>query len=414
MPIFSQAQDNGLFLFNDPHISYSNNNYIVTLEVVCAFDERFPVPTVQDIQEILAEAKRIFEHKFDKTIQIDFHINKALRLDTLFSQINYQHSELYQYLRSWRVNIFNADRPFLPSVENYKNHVIDFLKQWDINSLQSIFYNTAISSYHEAYDALIKEYKKKAKWLRNLKTADGKKIVIENIPYYSFIEWIAFLYNQSDYDIIITNTLIAEDNGSEPYPHSIFCKCKIGGCAAPSPKRIMLSQRSVMISTFELYNNVPGFSSHLSDNTNAYKNKILGGYLLAHELGHAFYAIPDMYDHPSSCLMNTTYEAMDYECGYLRLISTMTPCDLCKPYVTAKKELLTAELEYYQKKYYIAGFHFLNALNIIPEDSIIDMRAFAKLIVTKAKICFEHTVCTDCINECQEILDYLETFEEAY
>ena len=147
------------------------------------------------------------------------------------------------------------------------------------------------------------------------------------------------LKRQEDSDVVLTNTFILSDLLTEPHPHSVFGKAKIGGIAMPSPHRSALGGQVLLATTFGIDTKVAALSE-LGGKPATFDERaqILGAYLLAHEVAHAFFGIPDVFDHPLGCLM-TSRPGATYRDGIEELEAHPTPCPRCQPYVQARKSL---------------------------------------------------------------------------
>ncbi|MFC1534786.1 hypothetical protein ACFL7M_15640 [Thermodesulfobacteriota bacterium] len=215
-------------------------------------------------------------------------------MEDLFKDKSYRKINLYKKLSAWQYDLDQEEKLPLLDREIFRKSIIRFLKQWDINSLKDFFPDKAIGSYEDVFYNLMNVYHSKIKWLKTLKITDNEKLVKEPFPaYQSFVEWLCYMWNQNQYDLIFTNGLIIGDILSAPYPHAICKHAKVGGEAFFSPKRTTLDGRSLMVNIFEEYGNIQGICNLKGKISKELKNKILGGFLLAHEFGHAFYMIPE-------------------------------------------------------------------------------------------------------------------------
>jgi len=344
---------------------YAGERPTVTLEVIRAIDHRLPTLSDEDMKQILDEAKRIIYIKLGDKIEIDFHDNGTISLPNLFKNYQYQSSKFYKDLKDWKYNLNNP-----PDLDKDKKYIIDFLKQWELDSLKDFFPDRQIRSYDDFYKILTITYHKKIKWLKSLKTYNGANLIIQPpVSFQSYVEWLSLMWYQDKYDIIFTNTLIVYDLFSEPYPHTICKHAKAGGSSCSSPKRKPLDGRSLVVNIFEEYGNIEGIKP-ATDVPKATKNKILGGFYFAHEFGHAFYYIPDVYDHSNACLMNSSLSNMEGLKGYNAIISNLSMCQKCQPWIIAKEYVICAQNAYRKKDYARSGNMYIQAVSKTPK--IID------------------------------------------
>jgi hypothetical protein len=215
------------------------------------------------------------------------------------------------------------------------------------------------------------------------------------------------MWNQNQYDIVFTNGLIIYDHLSEPYPHAISKHAKVGGASFISPKRTVLDGRSLMVNIFEEYGNIQGICNSIEKSSKELKNKILGGLYFAHEFGHAFYMIPDVYDHGDTCLMNSSFQNLDNVKGYNLLISDLSACHKCKPWLIAKEAIIEAGLAYKNLDYNRAAKLYINGANETPK--LVDGRyeLYIKGIYEKALISFQKANNKEGEKEMKKIIDDL-------
>ena len=215
-----------------------------------------------------------------------------------------------------------------------------FLQQWSIEDLTrfvpeparaNMADHAAVYTYYAGYyvDAFEK--------LTRMKTPAGTPLVDPaKRPERSFVAWLCALARQDVYDVIVTNTFIVSDLLSEPFPHSVLGKAKVGGVAAPSPGRTALEGQALMVTTFGLDTRIETLSELAgAQPTEDLRANILGKYLLAHEIAHAVFGIPDVYDHPPGCLM-TSRPGHTYRHGLDELARHPVRCPRCRPYVQAR------------------------------------------------------------------------------
>jgi hypothetical protein len=380
----------------------------VTLDVIRAFDMRLPVLSDDDLEMVLKEAKRIISIKLGNGIKINFRDNGIIPLEDLFKDKSYRKVHFYKKLSAWQYDMNQGENLPLFKKRVFKKRIIRFLRQWDINSLKDFFPDKAISSYEDVFYNLMSVYHSKIKWLKTLKITDNEKLVIEPLPpYQSFVEWLSYMWNQNQYDIVFTNGLIVYDHLSGPYPHAICKHAKAGGAAFISPNRTILDGRSLMVNIFEEYGNIQGICNSIEKSSKELKNNILGGFFLAHEFGHAFYVIPDVYDHGDTCLMNSSFQNLDNVKGYNLLISNLSTCSKCKPWLIAKEYIIEAGLAYKNLDYNRAAELYIKGANETPKLVDGNYELYIEGIYEKALISFQKANNKDGEKEMKKMIDDL-------
>jgi tetratricopeptide (TPR) repeat protein len=228
-----------------------------------------------------------------------------------------------------------------------KDVVVRFLERWSVDALRAFFpeeLRAGLGSYDTIYGALVDELARKLEMIRGFKLQNGESLLApDKLDHRSYTRWICAIRNQNRADLILTNAFILYDLGSEPYPHSIFAKNKVGGASLHSTRRTAIGSRAVFGSTFSMVTDLEFFREEgvetLSD---ADRLAVIGTFIVAHELGHAVFKLPDFYDHPRECLMTTKYET-GYVSGYRDIKQFPGSCNRCQPYVEAKRRVFAAE-----------------------------------------------------------------------
>lgn len=377
---------------------------VLTLEVVRAFDDRLPKLTDDDMKQILDTARAIIRTKLSDEIDVEFHDNGEIPLDQLFKSVDYTNTDSYKQDAARKYNRAEGTNAAIFKSDEYRRQVKSFLKQWDIKSLANFFPGKKTENYDDAFDNLMAVYHDKIKWQDTLKTKEGAPLVIHpEAPYQSYVEWKELMFAQDKYDIVLTNGLITYDYLPQPYPHSVTKHAKVGGSSFISPKREPLLGRSLMVNIFEDYSGVEGISPAESDIPRDTRNKIVGAYYFAHEFGHAFFYLVDVYDHPASCLMNSTPGMSDEE-GYKLLVSDPHPCPKCRPWIDARLASFKAAIAYRAGDYKTAGPLYLEAAKSTPRDVDDSYENIIVSLCSKANDAFSKTGNFAGMRECGELI----------
>ena len=321
-------------------------NISVKLGIVRAFDSNLPMIDDSDFNQMLTEAERVLVLKFGGLVEFKFTDHGEISVDELFKDKTYQTSKLYAAWKSYKYDLKLGKNMPVFSDPGFKKKTADFLKMFSLASLSNYFPGVVIKDYDQAAELVMNIYHQKIEWLKSLKTAGGKPVLDPSYPpHQSFVEWYTMMETQDKYDVIIANSLIVFDLIASPYPHSVCKHAKVGGASFNSPEREVFGGSAVMINILEDYGNIPGIGTADQGSPKELKNKVVGAILLAHEIGHAFFHIPDMYDHPKSCLMNTPSGDLSNSELYSLLLEDLSPCPKCQPWVEAKQYSLIADGE---------------------------------------------------------------------
>lgn len=306
----------------------------VTLHVVRVLDDELPPISDQDMALILAVARETLAEKlsFDQLRLVDHGVLSAER----FFADNPPSAECRARLAPLRFDPWAE-----PDFAALRPQMLAFLQRWQLPALRAYFpadQAGGLDTYDALLDRLLPAYRQKVRAIRDLRLPSGRSLLApDKAELRSYVGWICVLAAQARYDLILTNQFVLYDLASEPYPHSVLKKCKVGGASLRSPARGALAGRALFASTFGMETDVPFLAEDPGRTlSRAERQRVTGMFILAHELGHALFKLPDFYDHPPQCLMTTTAES-DYLAGYRQLQAHPGPCPACKVYVDARR-----------------------------------------------------------------------------
>lgn len=336
-------------------------------------DERLPALQKSDIRVIFKEAEEMLHRKLGY-VPVRFKLQRRGRLVDLFEEVKADDSRFENWLEDFKPMISEPVKIWKDRMYNQRAEMIPFLKKyWSLEALSKY---RKVSSYEKFLAEMLPVYVKKLKYLKNYRLTSGPRkgqlLISENPVHHSYLAWSALMNYQSRYDLILTNTILAYDNITEPYPHVVFKHAKVSGGSFESPERRgYLAGSSSMSSVFELYSNEPYFQGERTRQANLlsreYINRALGGYLLAHEMGHQIYWIPDFYQQPNDCLMNTGFENMEIGDGYRQLIKGRSACSEYRPYVQARNLLFIGSWYAKKGRMQAAQEYIERGLDMLPE-----------------------------------------------
>jgi hypothetical protein len=311
----------------------------------------------QDLNEILDEARSMLKEKLGAEVSLDFRDAGVISIDEFFKMTNYETDPYFEYFKTVQYRL-DAVPPF----DKKKAEIIDFLKQWDLKSLAGYFPGQTVNSYEDVYGLLIRTYQEKVEALKRIHLKDGTPLLYpEGKAFQSYANWEGIMHAQDRYDLVVTNTLIMYDLYTRPYPHAVCKHAKVSGGSYDSPKRSVLGGKSIMVNVLEQYGEIPELNYNAGDVPRGLRNKAIGGVMLAHEFGHAFYFIPDVYEHGDQCLMNSSFENLNNIKAFEFLQQGKGVCPRCRPYVVAKNLFLSAEEAFREKRFSQAGDLYLES-----------------------------------------------------
>lgn len=319
------------------------------LDVLIANDGDFPAVTAQDAAVILEQAQTTLADKLGFT-ELAFRIVGHTNIEDFFTRSLAVDGSCTKRLAPFQVGSAHRSAHEVP-----KDAVQRFLSRWSEDELRAFFpkvQQAGLATYDDIRDRLLTELDRKIALIRTFRLSNGKSLLAaEKTPVRSYVGWICAVEAQNEADLILTNTFALYDLGSEPFPHSVFQKCKVGGASLRSPHRQAMRGRAMMASTFSMITDLPFFRETDIETLTAHQRlQVIGAFIVAHELGHALFKLPDFYDHPAECLMTTKYET-GYVTGFHTLAAHPGQCPACEPYVTARRHLFKADQNRRDKRY---------------------------------------------------------------
>ncbi len=318
------------------------------LKVVLVSDDDFEAISEADVRQMLDTAADMFADKFAAP-KPAFEIVGSMSIEKFFAE----------NLDRTAADFVDADkRRYKVGEKNdfeiHKKRIIHFLKRWKIKELQGFFAEkerASYDSYEKIYEGIALQMNSKISEISGLKVKDKSILRPEKADYRSYLNWRMAFMQQDKYDVVITNTFILYDDITQPFPHSIFSTCKVGGVSTKAPGLSQLGRRGIMASTFGMDTDIPFFQDPLQGKVNReQRNKIIGAFVIAHEMGHALFKLADQYDHGDECLMNNRKD-ISYAQGYELLIKNPGPCSRCRMYLESRSLFWDAEHDFEAKKY---------------------------------------------------------------
>ena len=309
----------------------------VVLDVALVDDPDFPKLDERLVQRALVAASATYRERFD-VAPPEFRIVKRYDVYSFLSQ--YARVDDLKCARLFGARYLGGGAAEL---RQYKEQATTFFKRWDLDALKGFVEPEArdkITSYEDIYGVYESRYVSTIEKLKGFKTPKGTPLASpERSRERSYVAWTCALSLQDQYDVVLTNTFIMADLLSEPHPHAVFGKARIGGIAGPSPARKSLEGQALLATTFgidtkiEMLSELGGKPASLEE-----RARILGSYLLAHEIAHAVFGIPDVFDHPEGRLM-TSRPGTTYREGLKELDAHPGPCAKCRDWVEARSSL---------------------------------------------------------------------------
>ena len=305
----------------------------VHLDVAVIADAEFPAISGALVERALDRAAATFADKFN-VARPTFAVKAKLDPATFLARYVDEGDRRCALMLGARYRGGGAE-VFAPHAERAAR----FLRRWPMESLTgflSVEERAKAATHAQVVEIARDRYLATVKRLQASKTSRGTALVDPaRSSDRSFAAWNCALGIQPDFDVVITNTFILADLMDEPHPHAVFGKAKVGGIAGPNSHRSTLGGQALLVSTFGIdtgidwLSELDGASASLEE-----RAAMLGDYLLAHEVAHSVFGIPDLFDHPAGCLM-TSRPGETYRQGMSLLREHPGPCGHCRPWVEA-------------------------------------------------------------------------------
>lgn len=337
----------------------------LTLAVLIVNDPDLPPVSPDDARAIFTEARRTMKNKLGYDA-VAFDVRATMASPEFIASNTPKDDACLAKFAPLRVQPGVRQATSLP-----RESVVAFLQRWKLPALRAFFPDGAqrgLESYETIATRLLEEMDRKIAAIAAIKLPTGKSLLDPaSLEQRSYVRWLCALRNQTEYDFVLTNAFILYDLGTEPYPHSIFQKNKVGGASLFSPAREPMRGQAVFASTFSMVTDLPFFQEPGLETLRPKERfEVIGSFIVAHELGHALFKLPDFYDHPAQCLMTTQYET-DYVSGYWNLQAYPGRCPKCEPWVTARREVFLADLDEAKREPLSAAKHLEQAIKLTPK-----------------------------------------------
>lgn len=357
------------------------------LKVVRVIDDDFEKITDEDLYVMIDSAKYMLADKLGIR-NVSFGGVETLTIEEFFEKYLKKDNKVYSTKNERRFRVGEKN-----DFEKHKKSIINYLKKWKVEEIQGFFPKNERSrydSYEKIYNGIVTQMRAKIDQISKIKV-NGKSILRPGkATYRSFMNWLAVLENQDEYDFVLTNTFILFDDISQPQPHGIFHKCKVGGVSTGNTHRHTLEDRVIMTSTFGMDTNIPFFMERKDEKfSRKDRNEVIGGFIIAHELGHAIIKLPDQYSHPPECLMNNNKE-ITYKEGYELLKKNAGPCPVCRKWLDARSLFYDAEWYFSKKQWRKAVELYMQVIKSTPKNVDGSYRGYMAFLAFKmSKAYFE-------------------------
>lgn len=297
-----------------------NRRVQIRLKTVYLHDQRFPSLPEEQLALSFRYALDAIRDEFQAT-NVSFTDIDTIEIEDYFRRI-----------------VGNRQSPFLslalfgrepdPQLSEAQKEILGYYPIEELRAAVPKSASDLILDYESYYRWLLGEWIRKRDSFKSF-TVNGQPIVQRNtVAYQTHTGWRLMFSLQKAYDVFITNVPVFFDSLDIPIPHGVLIPRLVqSGFANESAGAPGGAGVALMVSTITFLN-VPGLV--YEDVSPELVPKTLGIYLLAHELGHMLFLLPEHYDHPVHCLMNTPPANWDRATAVKSFQSHKGPCPKCK------------------------------------------------------------------------------------
>jgi hypothetical protein len=308
------------------------------IEVAIVNDPNFPAITVDRVQQILASAKGTFTRAFGDA-NLEFTVRDRGDAESYIRSVAGPESACLQVAPARVVRLSQPpSRQVLVDATRYLQH-------WPLEHVAEFFPDLSGKqrSYEEIAQRLVSRQREDlARRTRAAAPRGGSLWTAEGVLQRSYWSWLCVASLESDADILITNAPIFNDLAVAPTPSSIFRGTSVSGITMINPDREAFGGRTIVASVANALCQTPETcEASMKGQAQEKQLEIFGSYILAHELGHAIYRIPDVYHHDPGCLM-ATIPGGTWSSDLEAITKAAGPCSKCAPFVTSRRRVFAA------------------------------------------------------------------------
>ncbi|MBI2059420.1 MAG: hypothetical protein HYT87_06570 [Nitrospirae bacterium] len=270
---------------------------VTVLQTVFVTNPEIPGISISDYRKMLVIMEEAFKKEWDYHIR--FVDRGRLPIDAYFHTYYDPVAEQNPY----KSNYFNAEEDDPADlgkafVEIWKDEPIEEIKR-SIGSYTGCGPLQSAPTKEELADQLARCHVSKYRELREVKLDNGKPL-LTGAPYEQFLNWEWLARNQKEYDIVVTNQLVASIETYSPALHSSLRGGVSTGVTYRSKTEL---DGMVIMSSFPLLSDLKYFLRERKFSGNDPRALEMTAWYQTHELGHLIFH----YDHPdghTGCSMN--------------------------------------------------------------------------------------------------------------
>jgi len=282
--------------------SEQNNNVELKkakLSIAYIVNPRLPQLSESEIQQIIKKTSQLSLSRFSLQIEIE----------------SFETLSIQQWIDPYITEIMadNRVKNYMLKAENGSKKPLynGFLESFRGMPLKEII--QAVKNQPNSQEIDLTQNKKEILWqlaelhldklikIKAIQLADGKSLLQDDF-YNEYMVWDYILEHQHQYDLVITNQLLASAEAYYPTVHSSMRGGITSGFAGRSQGKL---GGTVVITTYPFISQANFFKKARGQSYNQQEIIEMIAFITLHEFGHLFKYSPHYYDHPS-CVMRPT------------------------------------------------------------------------------------------------------------
>ena len=276
----------------------------INIRVGIINNPRFESLNQKQIEELLSELKKGVKEQFDVTLNFNKIDTENIKefFEKHVSQITEKQSKKIQ---RHMFRIFEYNKENSKKINIFKKQILEANKTTHLEGITAAVRNQGFkgnyfgTSKKEVLYNIMDYHLKKLSKISKLKNKNDNILIDQNNFYNEFMYWDSINESQSEYDLIITNQLIAS---AESYFYSIPAGLRGGITTGVATKSKTPLNGVVVVSTFPFLSNISFFNKERGQNYSPEKVYNYIAWIGVHEFGHLLGFRAHNYNH-SRCIM---------------------------------------------------------------------------------------------------------------
>ena len=298
-----------------------SNSEVKKIRVGIINNDRLPKLEYKQIKSVLDNIKNGVKSRFD--IELKYSPLMYESLESFFKRYINRVSKDSLYLFEKHILRVNDTITHQSEYIRFKEEYIKSFNEMKAETIRDAIVNQGFKhdrfglTKTEMLSNVVDYHIKKISSMANITLKDGKKLLDSKDSYHEFMMWNSIVETQSDYDLIITNQLIASAESYLPTIHSSLRGGVTSGAALKSNTHL---NGLVIVTTYPFISKKEFFKKERDENFTIKEAINYIALIGIHEFGHLLKYRPHYYNHPS-CVMRPA-PGLKYKAWYNEVTKT--------------------------------------------------------------------------------------------